>query len=184
MNNYLLFGHILKCSVIPKSQVHPALFRGANKRFKRIPHSKIAGKILTKPLSEDKWADKISRTNQKRADQAKKLKEMGYEFEAPELKTASAPVGIEAPEEIEKSPEAVEEQPSTTVEAAPVAQDEVTEAPKSAGEDMDDDGVESLDGELAVGKFSKIIPKEKVPKGNQRTKKQTKSKPKKARARA
>lgn len=34
MDNYLLFGHILKCSVIPKDQVHGELFKGANKRFK------------------------------------------------------------------------------------------------------------------------------------------------------
>lgn len=34
MDNYLLFGHILKCSVIPKEQVHEELFKGANKRFK------------------------------------------------------------------------------------------------------------------------------------------------------
>lgn len=34
MDNYLLFGHILKCSVIPKAQVHDELFKGANKRFK------------------------------------------------------------------------------------------------------------------------------------------------------
>lgn len=34
MDNYLLFGHILKCSVIPKDQLHDELFKGANKRFK------------------------------------------------------------------------------------------------------------------------------------------------------
>lgn len=34
MDNYLLFGHILKCSVIPKAQVNAQLFKGANKRFK------------------------------------------------------------------------------------------------------------------------------------------------------
>lgn len=34
MDNYLLFGHILKCSIIPKAQVHDELFKGANKRFK------------------------------------------------------------------------------------------------------------------------------------------------------
>lgn len=32
--NYLLFGHILKCSVVPKAQVHDDLFKGGNKRFK------------------------------------------------------------------------------------------------------------------------------------------------------
>lgn len=36
--NYLLFGHILKCSVIPKAQVHKDLFKGSNKRFKVSLH--------------------------------------------------------------------------------------------------------------------------------------------------
>lgn len=42
--NYLLFGHILKCSVIPKAQVHKDLFKGSNKRFKvrRISQGPIA----------------------------------------------------------------------------------------------------------------------------------------------
>lgn len=34
MDNYLLFGHIIKCRVIPKAQIHDDLFKGANKRFK------------------------------------------------------------------------------------------------------------------------------------------------------
>lgn len=39
MDNYLLFGHILKCRVIPKAQVHADLFKGANKRFKVSSYS-------------------------------------------------------------------------------------------------------------------------------------------------
>ncbi|KAH8677395.1 hypothetical protein BX600DRAFT_506438 [Xylariales sp. PMI_506] len=123
MHNYLLFGHLLKCRMIPKSQVHESLFKGANKRFKRIPHNKIAGNNLKKPLSEDKWAAKISKTTQKRADQAKKLKEIGYEFDAPELKAAVAPPQVEALEADVK-----EDQPKA-IEAAPAVENKT---PKSA----------------------------------------------------
>lgn len=44
--NYLLFGHILKCSVIPKAQVHKDLFKGSNKRFKVSPRSSKLGRYL------------------------------------------------------------------------------------------------------------------------------------------
>ena len=35
MDNYLLLGHLLKCKIIPSEQVHPRLWIGANKKFKR-----------------------------------------------------------------------------------------------------------------------------------------------------
>lgn len=44
--NYLLFGHILKCSVIPKAQVHKDLFKGSNKRFKVSPHLSVFDRRL------------------------------------------------------------------------------------------------------------------------------------------
>ena len=43
MNNYLLFGHVLKVYLIPNDQVHPDLFKGANQRFKVDPRNKKAG---------------------------------------------------------------------------------------------------------------------------------------------
>ncbi|KAL8824091.1 MAG: hypothetical protein Q9170_008253, partial [Blastenia crenularia] len=46
MNNYLLFGHILKCKLVPKEQVHENLWKGANKRFKKVPWGKIEGRKL------------------------------------------------------------------------------------------------------------------------------------------
>ncbi|KAM0665545.1 hypothetical protein ACQRIU_005806 [Beauveria bassiana] len=91
MDNYLLFGHILKCQVVPKARVHDDLFKGANRRFKQVPWNKIAGKKLEKPRTESAWELKVERENKKRADKAAKLKALGYDFEGPELKTVPAP---------------------------------------------------------------------------------------------
>ncbi|TQS33162.1 hypothetical protein Golomagni_06501, partial [Golovinomyces magnicellulatus] len=118
MDNYLLFGHILKCKVIPKSDVHDDLFKGANKRFKKVPWNKIAGKDLEKPKTQTQWKDKISKEQSKRAKQAAKLKEMGYDFDMPDLKDAPAPVPKPAAEETEE------------VKALPAAEEK--ETPKKA----------------------------------------------------
>ncbi|KAG5920384.1 hypothetical protein E4U42_006216 [Claviceps africana] len=91
MDNYLLFGHILKCKIIPKAQVHEKLFQGANRRFKAIPWNKMAGLKLKKPRSQSVWEARVSKEQSKRARQAAKLKEMGYEFEAPDLKDVPTP---------------------------------------------------------------------------------------------
>lgn len=119
MDNYLLFGHILKCRVIPKEKVHEDLFKGANRRFKQVPWNKMAGNRLEKPRTESAWANKVSKEQGKRAKKAAKLKELGYEFEAPEIKSVPAPAAIENGEAeakaIEAPPaEAEEEKPAET----------------------------------------------------------------------
>jgi len=37
MNNYLLFGHKLVCHVVSKAELHKGLFRGAEKKFVKMP---------------------------------------------------------------------------------------------------------------------------------------------------
>jgi len=41
MDNYLLMGHILKCRFVPKSEVHPELWIGADKKFKKVPMARV-----------------------------------------------------------------------------------------------------------------------------------------------
>ena len=41
MDNYLLMGHILRCKVIPKEEVHPQLWVGANRKFRRVPTDRV-----------------------------------------------------------------------------------------------------------------------------------------------
>ena len=87
MNSYLMFGHILKCSVVPKEQVHENLWKGANKRFKTVPRNKIEGRKLAMPKGKSTWEKKVESEKKKRAEKSEKLKnKLGYEFEGPELK--------------------------------------------------------------------------------------------------
>ncbi|KAG6015737.1 hypothetical protein E4U43_004882 [Claviceps pusilla] len=121
MDNYLLFGHILKCKVIPKAQVHENLFKGANRRFKSIPWNKMAGLKLEKPRSESVWGAKVSKEQSKRARQAAKLKDLGYEFEAPVLKDVPTP----QPAAPAAAPsESTGEEPTEAAEAAPVEEEQ------------------------------------------------------------
>ncbi|KAB5582705.1 putative RNA-binding protein [Coniochaeta sp. 2T2.1] len=119
MDGYLLFGHILRCKLVPESQIHDGLWKGANRRFKKVPWNKMAGKQLERPLSESKWEAKISKEERRRSARAEKLKEMDYEFEAPALKAAEAkPKAVEAAEE----PKAIEA-PAAEVETKEVGKD-------------------------------------------------------------
>lgn len=42
MDNYLLMGHILTCKLIPKDQVHPELWVGANRKWRAVPRDRVA----------------------------------------------------------------------------------------------------------------------------------------------
>ena len=88
MDNYLMFGHILKCKVVPTEQVHPELFKGAGERFKVDPRNKKAGLQMERGAPRAQWEKRIEKETKKRADRAKDLKEtLGYEYTPSELKS-------------------------------------------------------------------------------------------------
>ena len=109
MNNYLLFGHLLKCCIISKEQVHPNLWVGANKRFKAVPWARIEGRKLAQPQGRSQWDKRVEKENERRQKKAAMLKDvMGYEVEFPSVEgTASVPKknkktkAIEAPKDKE-----------------------------------------------------------------------------------
>ncbi|KAK1750031.1 putative RNA-binding protein [Echria macrotheca] len=127
MDSYLLFGHILRAKTVRPEDVHPQLFKGANRRFKAIPWNAMAGRHLERPLGETKWQGKIAKEEQRRAARAEKLKEMmDYEFEAPALKAAEA----------KQQPEQIEEGNVEAVEAPAVKQ--IEEAADKANEAVEE----------------------------------------------
>jgi len=87
MDNYLLFSHILKVKLLVDGQAHENMFVGANKRFKKVPWNKIRGRELEQGASEEQWGKRIEKENQRRSDKAAKMKEIGYEFQAPKIKS-------------------------------------------------------------------------------------------------
>lgn len=86
MNNYLLFGHILKVKAVDPVSLHPNIWKGANKRFKKVPWAQIEGRKLAQPMSREQWEKRVEGEQERRKDKAEKMKKIGYEFDAP-LKT-------------------------------------------------------------------------------------------------
>lgn len=73
----------------------------------------MAGNQLKKPLSESVWTEKVSKEEAKRNERAKKLLKLGYEFEAPKLKT------VHDADDSAAVLEAVEDEVPKAIEAAP-----------------------------------------------------------------
>ncbi|RYO93809.1 hypothetical protein DL764_007928 [Monosporascus ibericus] len=168
MDNYLLFGHVLKCKIVPKSQIHENLWKGANKRFKKVPGNKIAGNKLKKPLTEFGWSERISREEKRRSSRAQKLLEMGYEFEAPKLKEPTDALKERAALEgaNDEEPQAIDAPPADTTAAAAEAETASAE-PEVANGDL---AVKNLteknkqDGSKPTGKKAKKASKAKKAK--------------------
>ncbi|XPS77847.1 nucleolar protein [Ascochyta lentis] len=115
MNNYLMFGHILKCSLIPKEQVNENLFKGAGTRFKVDPRNKKAGLAMERGAEREVWEKRVEKENKRRSGRNKDLKEtMDYEFTAPTVKAVK---DVQAGKKLEV--EATEPQQLLTEPTAP-----------------------------------------------------------------
>jgi RNA recognition motif-containing protein len=86
MDNYLMFGHILKCKYAPQESLHPDLWKGANKRFRKVPYTMLEKRALEAPKTSKQWEKKNEREQKKREQKAEKMKELGYEMKLPTLK--------------------------------------------------------------------------------------------------
>merc|ERR1711981_124032 len=87
MNNYLMFGHILKVRLMPEEQIHPDMWKNANKRFKVVPRAMLERKKMEEARGREYWREKVGKEQSKREKKRKAMQEMGYEYEAPKLKT-------------------------------------------------------------------------------------------------
>jgi len=81
MNNYLLYGHLLKCEVVPEEKLHPKLWNGANRKFKAIPWAKVAREQQNKPKTHDQREKLVKKLLTKDQKKREKLAEMGIEYD-------------------------------------------------------------------------------------------------------
>ena len=88
MNNYLMFGHILKCKMVAKEQIHEQLWKGASGRFKVVPWNKKENAKFNEEVGKEHWTARIEAEEKRRAMKNEKTREIGYEFDARDLKSA------------------------------------------------------------------------------------------------
>ncbi|KAL6298538.1 hypothetical protein BKA93DRAFT_820329 [Sparassis latifolia] len=84
MDNYLLMGHILTCKVIPKDEVHPELWIGANRKWRLVPRDRVARVQHNKSRTQEETQKAEHRLLKRQAQKKRKLEEAGieYDFEA------------------------------------------------------------------------------------------------------
>ncbi|KAE8359379.1 hypothetical protein BDV27DRAFT_136242 [Aspergillus caelatus] len=136
MDNYLMYGHILKCKYVPQEQLHSELWKGANRRFKRTPWNRIEKKRLDKAKTREQWSERIDREQKRRLAKAEKLKALGYELELPQLKSVDeVPIQQEENKTIEAS-ETVFEESAKAIEAPKEEEKKVADdTPKKSKKD-------------------------------------------------
>ncbi|EMD33976.1 hypothetical protein CERSUDRAFT_141366 [Gelatoporia subvermispora B] len=84
MDNYLLLGHILRCKMIPKDEVHPELWVGANRKWRKVPRDRVARVQHNKPRTKEEQEKAEKRLLGRQEQKKRKLEEAGikYDFEA------------------------------------------------------------------------------------------------------
>ncbi|KAJ5320431.1 hypothetical protein N7508_000714 [Penicillium antarcticum] len=123
MDNYLMYGHIVKCKFVPKEQLHPEIWKGANRRFKVTPWNRIEKKRLEKGKTRDQWIKRVESEQKKRQAKADKLKAIGYAIDLPQLKSVDevpvqeAPKAVEGAEAETEAAEKTVEEPAKVIEA-------------------------------------------------------------------
>ncbi|KAK9472630.1 uncharacterized protein V1510DRAFT_416463 [Dipodascopsis tothii] len=83
MNNYLLYGHILKVAVVPEDRVHEKLWQGSDKKFKVIPRAKVAKYENDRKRSAEDWEILTKKEEKRRKSKMDKLKELGIDYKIP-----------------------------------------------------------------------------------------------------
>ena len=110
MDNYLMFGHILKCKLVPSEQLHENVWKGANKRFKTVPWNKLERRKHEMAVGRDQWSSRIEKEEKRREAKKEKLKEIDYEFEVPPIKSVDRVPVKDIPDNLENGDSYQEEQ--------------------------------------------------------------------------
>ena len=79
MNNYLLFGHLIKCEVVENP--HEDTFKHGNRKFKVIPWKKIAKEKHEKSRTEEEWKVLIAKFEESKKKKQEELKSKGIDFD-------------------------------------------------------------------------------------------------------
>jgi len=88
MDNYIMYGRMLKCKVIPPEKVHPKMFKGAKRIYfpRRLRHTHK--KMHNKPKTPESSKTNIDRLIKKENKKREKLKLLGIEYDFPGYKSS------------------------------------------------------------------------------------------------
>ncbi|XP_065838979.1 MKI67 FHA domain-interacting nucleolar phosphoprotein-like [Oscarella lobularis] len=91
MNNYIMWGRLLKCSFIPKERVHPATFKGWDRPFRRISKRSIAIARHNKAKTAVEFNKQVERLVKREQKKRSKLDALGISYEFPGYESLAMP---------------------------------------------------------------------------------------------
>ena len=80
MDGYMLLGQKLITRVVPKSEIHPDLFKGANRVFTKIPWHKIEEQRHNKVRSPEEEAKRASRQLRREKKRQRETAQAGIDY--------------------------------------------------------------------------------------------------------
>lgn len=81
----------LSCRVLRQSQLHPQLFKGANRKFKKVPWKKIEAERVNKERTPEEHAKRIASLLKKDRIRKQKIEAAGIDYEYEPLTTQQVP---------------------------------------------------------------------------------------------
>ncbi|KZT53263.1 hypothetical protein CALCODRAFT_440369 [Calocera cornea HHB12733] len=81
LHNYLMFGHLLQCYIIPAEKVHPELWVGANRKFRKLPLERIARLKHNRERTEEEKQQSNERLLKRQEEKKRKLAELGIDYD-------------------------------------------------------------------------------------------------------
>lgn len=85
MHNYLMFGRLIQCHLVPADKVHPETFVGANRKFKVIPWKKIAREAHNAEETGEKAQARKERQLKHIKSVEERCKELGISWDSKDL---------------------------------------------------------------------------------------------------
>lgn len=83
MDNYLMFGRLLKCKFVPKEQLHPRIWQGANRKFKKIDWAQKQRVRKNKPRDTKSRTKVIKKLIRKENKTRNRLESLGIDYKFP-----------------------------------------------------------------------------------------------------
>jgi nucleolar protein 15 len=80
MDNYLLFGHILKVKLVPTEDVRDDLFVGADRKFTVVDWQGINQQKTNEPKTRKAWDEIQERAKERREKAAERVKSLGIDY--------------------------------------------------------------------------------------------------------
>ena len=81
MDNYIMFKQKLRVKVVKAADIHPQLFKGANRKFRTIPRQKINTEIHNRERTADEEALRVKRHIAKDKKTKQRIKAAGIDYD-------------------------------------------------------------------------------------------------------